>query len=311
MFIFEKAPFPSCHASTIVEAETGRFLAAWFGGRAEGAADVKIWLARFDGKCWSRPEMVAEEKGFPCWNPVLFKSRSKTVFLFYKAGRSPMTWSGYVRRSNDAGRTWGAVEQLPAGLLGPIKNKPIQLKDGSILAGTSVESHRAWACWIERSTDDGRTWRRHGPITVPGHPYGIIQPTLFELGERTILALFRSRGIGSICQAESRDNGLTWSSAKPISLPNPGSGIDGVRSSKGALYLVYNHTRRGRTPLNVARSTDNGKTWQMVATLECQAGEFSYPAIIEAQDGRLHVTYTYNRRHIKHLILEPAKLKAK
>ncbi len=124
-----------------------------------------------------------------------------------------------------------------------------------------------------------------------------------------MLALFRARGIGSICQAESRDNGLTWSSAKPAALPHPNSGIDGVRAAKGALYLVYNHTRIGRSPLNVARSTDNGKSWHMVATLESQAGEFSYPAIIEAQDGRLHVTYTYNRRHIKHLILEPAKLK--
>src|SRR5713101_7324197 len=106
MFIFKKAPFPSCHASTIVEADGGRFLSAWFGGRAEGAADVKIWLARFDGKTWSKPVIVAEEKGYPCWNPVLFRSRDKIVFLFDKAGPNPMTWSGYVRRSRDGGRTW-------------------------------------------------------------------------------------------------------------------------------------------------------------------------------------------------------------
>jgi predicted neuraminidase len=308
MFIFEKAPFASCHASTIVEVEPGRFLAAWFGGKAEGAADVKIWLARFDGATWSPPEAAAEEPGFPCWNPVLFKSRSQVLFLFYKAGRDPMSWSGYGRRSTDRGKTWEKAEQFPAGLLGPIKNKPIQRADGTILAGTSVESHRAWACWLERSTDDGKTWRRFGPITVPGHPYGIIQPTLFETADKILVAFCRSRGLGAICRAESKDGGETWSPARPTELPNPNSGIDLVRTRQGELYLAYNPTKRGRSPLKIAHSADDGKTWKDVATLEDQPGEFSYPAIIQAEDGRLHVTYTWNRRHIKHLILDPANL---
>jgi predicted neuraminidase len=307
VFIFEKAPFASCHASTIVEAEPGRLLAAWFGGKAEGAGDVKIWLAHFDGRAWSPPEVVAEEPGFPCWNPVLFRSRSKTLFLFYKAGPNPMSWSGYVRRSADGGRTWERAEQLPAGLLGPIKNKPIQRGDGAILAGTSVESHRAWCCWLERSTDDGKTWRRFGPIAVPDRPYGIIQPTLFEAADGRLVALCRSRGIGLICQAESKDDGQTWSPARATDLPNPNSGIDAVRTAGGDVYLAYNPSKLGRSPLAVAHSADDGRTWKLLATLEDQAGEFSYPAIIAGNDGRLHVTYTWNRRHIKHVTLDPRK----
>jgi predicted neuraminidase len=309
MFIFEKAPFASCHASTLVETEPNRFLAAWFGGKDEGAADVKIWSSRFDGKKWSAVAVIAEEPGFPCWNPVLFKSKSGTVFLFYKAGPKPTSWSGYVRRSADLGQTWEAVEQLPAGLLGPIKNKPIQLVSGLILAPTSVESHRAWACWVERSADDGKTWKRFGPIAVPGHPYGIIQPTLFERRDGSILALCRSRGLGVIVQAESRDHGETWTAATKTELPNPGSGIDGVRTTQGGFYLVYNHSKQHRTPLNLARSNDEGKSWKDVATLEEQPGEYSYPAIIQGSDGRLHVTYTYQRRHIKYLTFDPATFK--
>jgi predicted neuraminidase len=309
VFIFEKAPFASCHASTVVEAEPGKLLAAWFGGQAEGAADVKVWLARFDGTAWSAPEVAAEEPGFPCWNPVLFRGRSKTLSLFYKAGPNPMSWSGYVRRSTDGGRTWGKVEQLPAGLLGPIKNKPIQRADGAILAGTSVESHRAWACWLERSADDGKTWRRFGPIAVPDHPYGIIQPTLLEKADGTVTALCRSRGLGFVCRADSSDGGETWSAAQPTELPNPNSGIDAVRTSDGDWFLVYNHTKQGRSPLNLARSADEGKSWKTVKTLEEEPGEFSYPAIVQASDGQLHVTYTWNRRHIKHLVIDPAKAK--
>jgi predicted neuraminidase len=309
MFIFEKAPFASCHASTIVETEAGKFLAAWFGGKDEGAADVKIWQARFDGKEWSKPEVAAEESGTPCWNPVLFRSASKTLFLFYKAGANPMSWTAYVRRSSDNGKSWDKAEQFPAGLLGPIKNKPIQRGDGTILAGTSVESYKAWTCWVERSSDDCKTWRRFGPIRVPDHPYGIIQPTLFETSDKKIVALCRSRSLGFICRAESKDGGETWSEAKATELPNPNSGIDLVQTDKRDLFLVYNHTKHGRTPLNLAWSGDDGKSWKAAATIEEEAGEFSYPAIIQAQDGQLHITYTWNRKHIKHATYDPAKLR--
>src|SRR5262245_46697595 len=113
MFIFDKAPFASCHASTIVELDKGEFLAAWFGGTRKGATDVKIWRACFDGKAWSKPEIAAEEKNQPCWNTVLFRSRAKTVFLFYKAGPSPERWSGFVKRSKDGGTTFSEPEILP------------------------------------------------------------------------------------------------------------------------------------------------------------------------------------------------------
>jgi predicted neuraminidase len=307
MFIFDKAPFASCHASTVVEAEPGQFLAAWFGGSGEGKPDVKIWAARFDGAAWSKPEVVAEEPGFPCWNPVLFRSRSGALLLWYKAGPSPMSWTAFARRSADAGRTWGKPEPLPAGLIGPVRSKPIQRADGTLLAGSSVESHRAWCCWLERSRDDGKTWQRFGPIRVPGQPYGLIQPTLFEASDGRLVALCRSRGLGAVCRAESADGGETWSDARPTELPNPNSGIDVVRTAAGELFLVYNHTKTFRTPLNLARSRDDGRTWQPAATLEDQPGEFSYPAVIQGGDGKLHVTYTWNRRHINYLTHDPTK----
>jgi predicted neuraminidase len=308
-FIFEKAEFTSCHASTIVEPEPGRLIAAWFGGSAEGKKDVRIWMARHDGMSWSAPEVAAEEPEQPCWNPVLFRSKSGTVFLFYKAGPNPLGWTGFVRRSTDGGKSWSKPAPLPAGILGPVKNKPIQLADGAILAGTSVESFRAWACWIERSTDDGRTWKRFGPITVPDHPYGIIQPTLFDAKNGGVVMLCRSRGLGAICRSESPDNGESWTPASPTALPNPNSGIDGVTTGEKKWFLVYNHSDRNRYPLNLGLSENDGQTWRVVHTFEDQPGEFSYPAIIQTQDGRLHVTYTWQRRRIKHVVMDPMAVK--
>src|SRR5205823_12524863 len=117
------------------------------------------------------------------------------------------------------------------------------------------------------------------------------QPTLLPTKRGTLLALCRTRGMGFIARAESKDGGLTWSEAKLTSLPHPGSGIDAVRAANGDFYLMYNHTRAGRSPLNLARSTDDGKTWKIVATPEDALGEYSYPAIIQGGDGRLHVAY--------------------
>ena len=103
-----------------------------------------------------------------CYDPVLFRNPDGKVWLSYKCGPSPQTWTGALRTSPDEGRTWSPVRYLPAGLYGPIKNKPLILSDGTILAGTSVESHRAWTCWVERSENNGKTWTRHGPIVRPG-----------------------------------------------------------------------------------------------------------------------------------------------
>ncbi|MER3416525.1 MAG: neuraminidase (sialidase) [Gemmataceae bacterium] len=307
-FIFDKAPFRSCHASTIAEAEPGKLLAAWFGGSGEGQQDVRIWLSCRDATGWSLPEVVAEEKSVPCWNPVLFRSSSGKLMLFYKAGANPMSWSGWVRFSHDGGSTWTAPHLYPAGILGPIKNKPIQLQDGTIVAGTSVECYRAWACWIEKSQDDGQSFRRIGPIIVPGQPYGIIQPTLYRCADGRIVMLCRSRQIGRICRSESRDAGETWTPAQPTELPNPNSGIDLVRTGEGLLVLVYNPTTRGRSPLSIAVSKDEGQTWRKVLDLETAPGEFSYPSIIQGQDGRLHICYTWQRLRIKHVLLDPMKL---
>src|SRR5262245_10589873 len=108
-FIFENAPFPSAHASTIVETKSG-LLAAWFGGTHERAPDVGIWTSRNEGKGWTPPVEVAkwdeEGKRLPCWNPVLFQPRGGPLWLFYKVGPTEEKWWGMLVTSADDGRTW-------------------------------------------------------------------------------------------------------------------------------------------------------------------------------------------------------------
>ena len=314
-FIYDEAPFPECHASTIVQ--TGDVLvAAWFGGTHERHEDVGIWVSRNEGAGWSTPVEVANgvqhnRKRYPTWNPVLFQPRDGPLLLFYKAGPSPSTWWGMLTTSDDQGHTWSLPRRLPEDILGPVRNKPIQLPGGDLLCPSSSE-HDGWRVHFERTSDLGVTWEHIGPIN-DGTRFGAIQPSLLVYDDGRIQALNRSRQ-GKVVETWSSDGGRTWSVLAETMLPNPNAGLDGVTLADGRQLLVYNHTTKEegkwggpRSPLNVAVS-DDGRTWQAALVLEDEPGEYSYPAVIQTADGLVHVTYTWKRARIKHVVLDPSKL---
>jgi predicted neuraminidase len=235
---------------------------------------------------------------------VLFKTAKGTLFLWYKAGPSPERWTGFVRTSTDAGKTWTPPEMMPAGMWGPVRAKPIQLANGTILAGTSVESHRNWTPYVDRSTDEGKTWKRSNAFPLPGKMRQI-QPTLFEAKDGRIVALMRSSDPRKICRSESKDSGESFSPAEVTDLANPSAGIDAVKTKQGDVFLIYNPTALARTPISLARSTDDGTTWKKVVDLETESGEFSYPAMIQSSAGKLEIAYTWKRTHIKHVTVDP------
>ena len=306
-FIYETASFPSCHASTIAEGRQG-LVAAWFGGTREGHADVGIWVSRQRDGQWSAPVEVAngvqtDGRRFPCWNPVLFQPQDGPLMLFYKVGPSPRAWWGLLRTSADGGQTWSEARRLPDGLLGPVKNKPVQLADGTILAASSTE-HDGWRVHFERSGDGGQTWQRIGPVN-DGQEFSAIQPSILFLGGDRLMALGRTRQ-GKVFQIASEDLGRTWGPMTATSLPNPNAGTDALTLADGRHLIVYNHTPRGRSPLNVAVSSD-AQHWQAAAVLESEPGEYSYPAVIQTADGLVHITYTWKRQRVKHVVLDPSQ----
>ena len=319
-------PSLSCHASTICEVAPGRLVASWFGGTAERNPDVEIWVSRHDGVRWSDPEMVitglqADGHREPCWNPVLFQARpAGPLFLYAKIGPTPRDWWGVVRESTDGGATWGEMRRLPGGVIGPIKNKPLVRRDGTVIAGCSTEDD-GWRVHFERSDDGGATFVAGPPVNVaPGtkrepRPEGVaekdlidaIQPSLLELGGDRLLAVGRTKR-GRIFEIESGDGGRSWGTMRLGSLPIPSSGTDALTLADGRHVIVSNHsTSAARTPLGLAISKD-GTTWTPVVAFETMAGSFAYPAVIQSSDGLLHVTYTWNRETIAHVVIDPAKL---
>ena len=340
-FLYEAAPFPECHASTVVETPKG-LVAAFFGGTKERNPDVCIYVVRKDQGAtrWTTPVNVAngiqsDTLRYACWNPVLYQIPAGDLLLFYKVGPSPAKWKGWLTRSKDGGITWSRPQALPEGILGPIKNKPVLLRNGVLIAPSSTEGD-GWKIHFELSSDGGRTWKMVGPVattetaavaTAPGVPPSsddflpktlqAIQPSILFHKDGSLQALCRSRN-RVIVQTWSKDNGETWSPLKTTSLPNNNSGTDAVTLADGRQLLVYNHVlpppglgKGARSPLNVALSPD-GVTWYAALVLENDtAGQYSYPSVIQSSDGMVHIVYTWRRKKIRYVEIDPSKLEMK
>jgi predicted neuraminidase len=212
--------------------------------------------------------------------------------------------------SDDGGLTWSRPRRLPDGILGPIKNKPVQLPNGDLLCPSSSEGH-GWRVHFERTSDLGKTWQATPPVN-DGKEIGAIQPSiLFHPGGR-LQALGRTRQ-GRLFEVWSEDSGKTWGKMTLLSLPNPNSGTDAVTLKDGRQLLAYNHSNQRRNPLNAAVSSD-GVKWQAALVLEDEPGAqngFAYPAVIQTGDGRVHITYTWKRQRIRHVVLDPGQLVAR
>lgn len=223
-----------------------------------------------------------------------------------------------MKTSADCGRTWSDAILLPKGFAGPAKNKPIELQDESILCPTSTED-KGWRVHFEKFWYKTGKWEMIGPIN-DGKEFGAIQPSILthfkdDPGRDRMQVMCRSRQ-GVITEAWTEDRGKTWGRMRATSLPNPNAGTDAVTLSNGMQLLVYNHTTgkttpRGREFLNVAVSK-NGRRWDAALVLEnTPKAEFSYPAVIQTSDGLVHISYTWKRQRIKHVVIDPARLKRK
>lgn len=317
IYLEDDVDFPSCHAATIEETPEG-MVAAWFGGEYERHPEVCIYFSRLVDGEWTQPEMVAdgvvsETERYATWNPVLYQVPGGDLQLYYKVGPNVAGWTGMMKTSGDHGKTWSEPIELPEGFLGPVKNRPVLLNDGRLLAASSTEGGR-WRVHFEETRDFGQTWNKIGPING-GREYAVIQPSILVHNDSTLQILCRSKN-AVLATSWSYDNGKTWSLIQPSGLPNNNSGTDAITLQDGRHLVVYNHVATAvnadkgyRTPLNVALS-DDGKNWKAALILEdSEISQYSYPSVMQSEDGMVHIVYTWRRDLIKYVKVDPTQLK--
>ncbi len=311
--------YPQSHGSTIVETTEGDLLAAWYAGSREKGDDVVILTSRRPpgGAEWSPPLVAADTPGKPEGNPVLFQPDPDRLMLFYQTihggGEGPTTkTTGWTtcdikfKTSLDQGRSWGPDVPVRKRWGYVIRTKPL-LIDGKILLPTHDEIN--WASLVMIGEGDGSKWHSSNVVsTGEGFKRGNIEPAIVEVTKGSLLMYMRSGSRTCVWQSLSSDRGNTWSPPDPTNLPNPDSAIDLLRLTDGKIALAFNNSSDSRTPLTLALSEDDGQTWQGFKDLETGPGSFSYPAMTQARDGLIHVSYTYRREGIKHAILHESQI---
>jgi predicted neuraminidase len=187
--------------------------------------------------------------------------------------------------------------------------KPTLLPSGRMLLPLYSDT---FSISIMAITDDGgKTWMAGKPLIG----FGNIQPAVLRRGDGTLVAYMRENGgRRKVRVAESKDDGVTWGPVGVSELPNPGSGLDGVRLASGTWLLVYNDTTQGRSSLAVSLSADEGRTWSATRHLEKEAtGSYHYPAVTQGADGTIHCVYSYfvaEGKSMKHAAFNEAWLQA-
>jgi predicted neuraminidase len=306
--VFEKIPgYPVHHCSSITEAPNGDLLISWYGGSYESSDDQVLFLSRRKrgARFWSKPEIIVRSPGKPPGNAVLFTAKDNRIWLVWGRmdGTQPMLrgtgWDQcrlFYRTSSDNATTWTKDQPFYHDTLGWLpRNLTLFLSDGTLILPLSDElnGHGVDLSFFLSTKDQGATWTRSGVMR------GGEQPTFIERSDGSLVAFLRTRP--NIVQSESQDRGKTWSEPHPMQFKNPDAGISVRRLKNGHVILVFNNQDNARTPLHIALSTDEGRTWSEPIRLESNPGEYSYPSVSQTSDGRIHIIYTFRRYSIKHL----------
>jgi predicted neuraminidase len=304
--VFERIPGAAAfHCSTITEAANGDLLCLWYGGSYESADDQSLFLSRRAAgeRTWQPPQvLIAGPDPLP-GNGVIFVDGQEQVWIVWcrmesvrPIGRG-QGWNDcrlMYRTSSDHGRSWSADEEfLGDDLRGVPRNPPARLAGGDLVLPVEANAGGRDGSVFLIGGKGGTVWRQGG--FVPGGS----QPAVVQRSDGSLWALMRHAP--RLTQTESGDGGESWSSAAATALRNPDAGISMTRLTNGHLVLVFNDSESQRTPLSIARSTDEGRSWERPLFLESNPGEYSYPCVIESRDGAVHVTYTYRRYSIKHV----------
>jgi predicted neuraminidase len=308
--IFEQVPGAAAHhASSMTLAGNGDLLVSWYGGSYESSDDEALYLARRRKgmRTWDPPVMLLRNPAQPVGNAVIFTMGDGAIWIVFgriEASQPLLAHTGWdatrlmYRISKDDGRTWSADRLFPMETAGWLpRNLAIRLADGTTVVPVSDERNNRDLSFFLMTKDDGATWTRSADI--PNQQSQGEQPAVAQRSDGSLIAFLRTAP--RLLQTESSDNGKTWTPARATEFKNPDAAISICALRNGNLLLVWNNNERGRSPLHIARSSDGGKTWSHPLMLESNPGEYSYPSVMQAPDGRIHVIYTYRRYSFMHL----------
>lgn len=306
------------HPAAFDELANGDLYVAYYCGSGEYGDDTMVYGARLpEGKKkWTKPEVIADSPYRSEGNPVIWQSAEGTVWLFYVV-RYGETWSSsriQAKLSFDGAKTWSdpMIVAWDPGMM--VRNQPLEKPGGFILpvyheTGEDTEVVGAGTSSLFLHFDN-----KTKQFTASNKVYsrvGNLQPAVARIDGDHLVAYCRRGGgyepitDGWMVRTESHDGGMTWSPGEETDFQNPNAAVDFIKLQNGHLLLVFNDNMNDRTPLTVAISTDNDKSYPHRKNIMEGAGPFAYPYAIQTQDGKIHIIFTSNERTaIYHAVFE-------
>jgi len=235
---------------------------------------------------------------------------TETAFKFKQLTKNTSGFGSYAPRYDDmiieaskdlAKRSTGWMTRI----------KPLKLAGGRILLPLYSDGFNM--SMVAISDDDGDTWHASLPIVGRGN----VQPALVQKKNGNIMAYMRDNGDAPsrVQMSESSDNGYSWSAAQKTNIPNEAS-VELLVLKDGRWAFVGDDEDDGRYRISLYLSDDEGQTWKWKRTLENDQkknGRFSYPCLIQTDDGLLHISYSYSvgkeGESIKYIVVDPKIIK--
>lgn len=271
------------------------FIYSHFTGDSGGDFGNGYLASRFstdNGKTWSKEDktVVSQEGDMNVMSVSLLRLKNGSIALFYARKNSDEDCKPMMRISNDEAKTWS--DPIPCitdkkGYFVLNNNRVTQLNNGRLLMPVALHNVPGgkWSTvgrlFTYYSDNSGKTWKSSEEVANPDK---IItqEPGVVEQKNGTIFMFIRASP-GVQYASYSKDNGETWSAAQPIRIASPLSPASIARiPATGDLLMVWNNngTNQKRTPLDVAVSKDEGKSWEHIKILEDDPnGVFCYTAI--------------------------------
>jgi len=320
------------HVGSICEMSDGQLGAVWYGGTREGAKDVAIYFSTKPSgpkKPWSSPRIIVNRESATrelnryikkVGNPVIFSGPENRLWLIY-VSITVGGWSGSslnVKASLDGGRTWQNSQRLT---LSPffniselVKGRPLPL---GLAENNENKDHFAIPIyheffgyfpeilWIGFSRTNGDVFYEKSRMAGGS---SFLQPSIAPLNALSARAFFRCLSPArKIATARTDDGGRTWSTPESLHLPNPDSAVDALPLTRDRILMAFNDSQNNREVLELAVSNDQGSNWIRIHTLEIRPHEeFSYPYMIRARNGLIHLVYTWKRKRIRHWVFNDA-----
>ncbi|MCH1502914.1 MAG: exo-alpha-sialidase [Verrucomicrobiales bacterium] len=312
---------PYKHPSCLTELDNGDLYLAYYGGGGEYAESTRVFASRLvkGSSKWTAPQVIAGNPFKSLGNPVVWQAPDGVVWLFYVT-RFGETWSTSrikAKISRDGAKTWSDsfLVTLQDGTM--VRNQPIVLSDGDYLlpiyheTGADTEFTGADSTSRMLRFTPGQTqWREVGVIRSDK---GNIQPGVVETSPGNLIAYCRRCGDyeptdqGWTVTASSTDGGKTWTKGTDSTFKNPNSALDFKKLANGHLLLVFNDHMYERSPLTVAISEDQGRTFLRRQNIMEGEGSYAYPTAIQTKDGKIHVIFTSDERSvIQHAVFDEA-----